>query len=218
MSTTFLLSGVKGVAEVLARRSFAYGRGIGLLTGGSRPQEYERHAAPITSPFIELLLCSVQLPVAEAPLDVACGSGFAARAAARRLAGAGRVVGVDVNPGMLFIPKEASPGPRHRVAVCSGGGDLLPDFSHGPRGAAAVAPDTLRWMGEFAACFRAPWWGRRPPRPAAPPLAATAPAVADSVCGPGRPAETTSKGYPPTAALSQGSPTNCRPVSLAQQF
>lgn len=41
---------------------------------------------------------------------MACGTGFAARAAARRLAGAGRVVGVDVNPGMLFIPKEASPG------------------------------------------------------------------------------------------------------------
>lgn len=42
-------------------------------------------------------------------LDVACGTGVLAREAAR-LAGAGAVVGLDVNPGMLAVARRIEPG------------------------------------------------------------------------------------------------------------
>ena len=42
-------------------------------------------------------------------LDVACGTGVVARAAAERLAGNGSVVGVDVNDGMLTVARRLRP-------------------------------------------------------------------------------------------------------------
>ena len=45
-------------------------------------------------------------------LDVACGTGIVARTVADRLAGTGRVVGVDLNDGMLAVARRVRPGPR----------------------------------------------------------------------------------------------------------
>lgn len=42
-------------------------------------------------------------------LDVACGTGVVAREAARLLQGRGRVVGLDVNAGMLAVARRVSP-------------------------------------------------------------------------------------------------------------
>lgn len=42
-------------------------------------------------------------------LDVACGTGVVARAVADRLAGGGRVVGVDLNPSMLAVAARLRP-------------------------------------------------------------------------------------------------------------
>ena len=42
-------------------------------------------------------------------LDVACGTGIVARVAADRLAGAGRVVGVDLNEAMLAVARRVRP-------------------------------------------------------------------------------------------------------------
>jgi SAM-dependent methyltransferase len=42
-------------------------------------------------------------------LDVACGTGIVARTAADRLAGAGRVVGVDLNEAMLAVARRVRP-------------------------------------------------------------------------------------------------------------
>jgi ubiquinone/menaquinone biosynthesis C-methylase UbiE len=42
-------------------------------------------------------------------LDVACGTGIVARTAADRLAGAGRVVGVDLNEAMLTVARRVRP-------------------------------------------------------------------------------------------------------------
>ena len=42
-------------------------------------------------------------------LDVACGTGIVARTVADRLAGTGRVVGVDLNDGMLAVARRVRP-------------------------------------------------------------------------------------------------------------
>ncbi|QDY77720.1 class I SAM-dependent methyltransferase [Streptomyces qinzhouensis] len=66
------------------------------------PERYERYAAPVMAPFVAALLDAVALGPGAVLLDVACGTGFVARAAAGRTAGTGaRIVGVDLVPGML---------------------------------------------------------------------------------------------------------------------
>lgn len=49
-------------------------------------------------------------------LDVACGTGVAAREAAARLAGAGSVVGTDLNPAMLAVAARVAPHIEWRQA------------------------------------------------------------------------------------------------------
>lgn len=55
-------------------------------------------------------------------LDVACGTGIVARAAADRVGPRGRVVGVDLNPGMLTVARRIRPD----LAWCLGDATALP--------------------------------------------------------------------------------------------
>jgi SAM-dependent methyltransferase len=48
-------------------------------------------------------------------LDVACGTGVLARAAAERVGSAGSVVGLDVNDGMLAVARRKAPGIEWRT-------------------------------------------------------------------------------------------------------
>jgi len=48
-------------------------------------------------------------------LDVACGTGVAARAAARAVGSRGRVCGVDLNPAMIQVAREVEPTLEWRV-------------------------------------------------------------------------------------------------------
>ena len=50
-------------------------------------------------------------------LDVACGTGILAREAAARAGAAGRVVGIDPNPGMLAVAANLAPGVDWREGV-----------------------------------------------------------------------------------------------------
>jgi SAM-dependent methyltransferase len=55
----------------------------------------------ILGPWAPLLVETARLAVGERVLDVACGTGVVARAAARRVGRSGRVVGIDLNPGAI---------------------------------------------------------------------------------------------------------------------
>ena len=65
---------------------------------------YERCPARyILGPWAPLLVDVSNLAQGERVLDVACGTGVVARIAAKRVGPTGRVVGVDLNPGMIAV-------------------------------------------------------------------------------------------------------------------
>jgi SAM-dependent methyltransferase len=77
--------------------------------GGTAPENYERHFVPaIGLPLATALVESAALSPGERVLDVACGTGVVARLAAERVGAAGRVTGLDVNPGMLAVARSVS--------------------------------------------------------------------------------------------------------------
>jgi len=70
---------------------------------------YERYPARyILGPCVPSLIDAARLAAGERVLDVACGTGVVARAAAKRVGPAGRVVGVDLNPGMIAVARSHS--------------------------------------------------------------------------------------------------------------
>ena len=72
---------------------------------GSAPELYERYLVPtITAIWAADLIDRVQPKPGDLVLDVACGTGVVARLAAERMA-TGRVVGLDLNAGMLKVAR-----------------------------------------------------------------------------------------------------------------
>lgn len=75
---------------------------------GSAAELYERYLVPaITSLWAADLIARAQLKSGDAVLDVACGTGVVTRLAARNL-GAGRLVGLDLNPCMLAVARDVA--------------------------------------------------------------------------------------------------------------
>ncbi|MGH9008444.1 MAG: methyltransferase domain-containing protein [Acidimicrobiia bacterium] len=71
---------------------------------------YERYLVPsIGRPSARPVIEAATLRVGERVLDVACGTGVAARLAAEQVAPTGTVVGVDPHPGMLEVARGTSP-------------------------------------------------------------------------------------------------------------
>lgn len=74
----------------------------------SAAETYEEFFVPaLFGQWPDRLLDGVDLAPGDDVLDVGCGTGVLARAAARRLDGRGSVVGVDINPGMLDVAGRA---------------------------------------------------------------------------------------------------------------
>ena len=67
---------------------------------------YERYVARhILGPWAPLLVEAAGLATGERALDVACGTGVVTRIAAQRVGPGGRVVGLDLNPGMIAVAR-----------------------------------------------------------------------------------------------------------------
>jgi SAM-dependent methyltransferase len=77
---------------------------------GNEPESYELYKVPrLFGPLARLFLASIPLRAGERVLDVACGTGVVARRAAPRVAPSGKVVGLDVNEGMLAVARAHAP-------------------------------------------------------------------------------------------------------------
>jgi len=69
---------------------------------GNAPENYERFLVPsIFGPWATDLVSLGAPQQGERVLDVACGTGIAARLSAKSVAPGGKVVGLDINPGMV---------------------------------------------------------------------------------------------------------------------
>lgn len=72
----------------------------GFQVGRDAPEFYEAHVRRFMAPFVEALVATTVRP-GDAVLDVACGTGFATRAAAAAAGPGARIEGLDVNPAMI---------------------------------------------------------------------------------------------------------------------
>jgi ubiquinone/menaquinone biosynthesis C-methylase UbiE len=74
------------------------------------PEMYERMlVGPLFRPFAEASLDAVRVCPGDRVLDIACGTGIAARLAQERLGGDGTVVGVDISADMLGVARAVAP-------------------------------------------------------------------------------------------------------------
>ncbi len=118
-------------------------------------QDYEQNVATTTTgPFASILLEHANPQPGERVVDVACGTGVAARLAAPRVGATGVVVGVDVNPAMLAVAS-ALPAPEGpTIDWCEGNASALPLPDHSFDLALCVAglqffPDRLQALQEM---------------------------------------------------------------------
>ena len=94
---------------------------MGQLSGfqltGSAPEAYERFIAqPITLHCTKDLVEVAEVKSGERVLDAACGTGIVARYVAEVVGAVGRVVGLDLNAGMLG-KAQASPQSKEGVTI-----------------------------------------------------------------------------------------------------
>jgi len=69
-------------------------------------EAYEQFMVPgMFGPWVEDVVALALLRPGEHVLDVACGTGTSARLAAQRVTGAGAVVGLDIDPGMIEVAR-----------------------------------------------------------------------------------------------------------------
>ncbi len=94
---------------------------------GNAPEVYQQHLVPaISALWAPALVEAAALRSGERVLDVACGTGVVARLAAEYVGVIGKVVGLDLNPGMLAVARTVAPTVGVRVEWREGSAQALP--------------------------------------------------------------------------------------------
>lgn len=140
----------------------------GFQLAGTGPESYERYIGVYMAPFVDAVIQRAKLARGDAVLDVACGTGFVARAASSLVGSTGRVAGLDINPGMLEVARAASANANlsiewHQASaeeipfedatfdavLCSQGIMFLPDLRNGVKELCRVAAPGGRVVASF---------------------------------------------------------------------
>src|SRR4051812_8686734 len=80
--------------------------------GGSGPENYQRFLVPaMFDPFAATFVVKAGIETGSRVLDIACGTGAASRAAARRAGPDGSVTGVDLGEPTLAVARSFDPEP-----------------------------------------------------------------------------------------------------------
>lgn len=94
---------------------------------GHGPENYERYQVPsIFEPLARMFLAHLPLQPGQRILDVACGTGIVARLAAAAVGKDARIVGVDLNAGMLEIARTQASGSGAAIEWREGDAVSLP--------------------------------------------------------------------------------------------
>lgn len=101
----------------------------GFQVGRDAPSAYEAHVAHFMEPFVDALV-STTVSAGDAVLDVACGTGFATRAAAVVAGPGARVEGLDINPAMLAQARSVAESSGARLNWCEASALDLPFADH----------------------------------------------------------------------------------------
>jgi ubiquinone/menaquinone biosynthesis C-methylase UbiE len=103
------------------------GEHSGWQLSGNAPEAYERYIIPaLFGEWAQDLIETAALRGGERVLDLACGTGVAARYAASVVGRTGQVVGVDVNEGMLSMARTVPPPPGTAMKWQQGDAAALP--------------------------------------------------------------------------------------------
>lgn len=97
----------------------------GFQVGLDSPRYYEKQVHALMAPFVEAMVGETVRP-GDAVLDVACGTGFATRAAALVAGPGARVEGIDLNPAMIACAAEVASGADANIVWSSGSALDLP--------------------------------------------------------------------------------------------
>jgi SAM-dependent methyltransferase len=93
-------------------------------------QAYQAALVPaLMATWGEAIVTAAQVREGMSVLDVACGTGVATRSAARRCGSRGRVVGVDVDAGMLAVAEAESMNEGLSIEYAQGSACALPSSS-----------------------------------------------------------------------------------------
>src|SRR6266496_14186 len=94
---------------------------------GDAAELYERYLVPATfGPWATDLVALATLRAGDCVLDVACGTGIVARRAAEQVGSVGRVVGLDLNAGMLAVARSASATEGRTIEWCESSALTMP--------------------------------------------------------------------------------------------
>ncbi|WP_254864719.1 class I SAM-dependent methyltransferase [Halovivax gelatinilyticus] len=90
-------------------------------------EAYERYLVPpMFAPWADQLVETSGISDGDRVLDVGCGTGIVARRAAPRVGTSGRVVGLDVNDGMLAVAEETATDSQPQIEWRRGDATDLP--------------------------------------------------------------------------------------------